>query len=99
MLRADTGERFASYAVARQRGWLSVNEIRALENLPPIEGGDTDLQPLNMEPARPAAPPEARAATVTPYVTPRPGFARGGPVSPWDGAVVKRASKSRRVSR
>jgi len=29
-------------------GWLAVNEIRAFENMNPIEGGDTYLVPMNM---------------------------------------------------
>lgn len=48
LLRGDTKSRYAAYALARQWGWLSVNDIRRLENLPPIPGGDTYLQPLNM---------------------------------------------------
>lgn len=48
LLRGNTKDRFVSYAVARQWGWMSVNEIRALEDLPPVEGGDVYLQPLNM---------------------------------------------------
>ncbi|RJF99023.1 phage portal protein [Noviherbaspirillum saxi] len=48
LLRGDQSSRFAAYAVARQWGWLSVNDIRRLENLPPIAGGDVYLQPLNM---------------------------------------------------
>jgi hypothetical protein len=34
--------------MARQWGFLSVNDIRRLENLDPIPGGDIYLQPLNM---------------------------------------------------
>jgi HK97 family phage portal protein len=48
LLRGDTASRFSSYAVARQWGWLSVNDIRDLENMNPIDGGDIYLQPLNM---------------------------------------------------
>lgn len=48
MLRGTTEERFAVYAVALQWGILSVNEVRRLENLNPIEGGDTYMRPLNM---------------------------------------------------
>lgn len=48
LLRGDVKSRYAAYAVARQWGWLSVNDIRRLENLPPIKGGDTYLTPLNM---------------------------------------------------
>lgn len=59
LLRGSTEERYAAYAVARQWGWLSVNEVRALENLPPIPGGDAHLQPMNMAPvgAPPPQPP------------------------------------------
>ena len=48
LLRGDTKTRYESYRVARESGWLSVNEIRALENLNPVEGGDQYVQPLNM---------------------------------------------------
>lgn len=40
LLRADTATRYDAYIKARQAGWLSANEIRAFENLPPVEGGD-----------------------------------------------------------
>lgn len=51
LLRGNQEARYKAYAVARQWGWLSVNDIRRLENLPPVEGGDVYLQPLNMGPA------------------------------------------------
>lgn len=51
LLRGDVKSRYAAYAVARQWGWLSVNDIRRLENLPPIAGGDVYLTPLNMVPS------------------------------------------------
>lgn len=50
LLRADTTARFLAYTQARNAGWLNVNEIRALEDLPPVENGDDYLQPLNMGP-------------------------------------------------
>lgn len=40
LLRADTEERYAAYAVAIQNGWMTVNEVRALEDFAPIDGGD-----------------------------------------------------------
>jgi HK97 family phage portal protein len=40
-LRADTREHFEAYKIAREAGFLSVNEIRQLENLNSVEGGDT----------------------------------------------------------
>ncbi len=48
LLRGNTRDRFTAYAIGRQWGWLSVNDIRALEDLPPVDGGETYLQPLNM---------------------------------------------------
>ena len=48
LLRGDTATRNAAFAIGRQGGWLSVNEIRALEEMEPIEGGDVYLEPLNM---------------------------------------------------
>lgn len=45
LLRTDTKERYDSYKAARQAGWLSPNEIRALENYPPVEQpGADDIQ-------------------------------------------------------
>ena len=40
LLRPDTETRYQTYLIARQGGILSTNEIRELENRPPIEGGD-----------------------------------------------------------
>lgn len=41
LLRADIRTRFDTYAVARQNELLTTNEIRTLEGLQPIAGGDT----------------------------------------------------------
>lgn len=51
LLRGDTQSRYAAYAVGRQWGWMSANDIRRLENLDPIDGGDVYLSPQNMTPA------------------------------------------------
>ncbi len=48
LLRADIESRYAAYAQARQWGWMSQNEIRALEDMEPVDGGDQFLTPLNM---------------------------------------------------
>jgi len=55
LLRGDQASRYAAYATARNWGWLSVNDIRTLENLNPIEGGDTYLQPMTHTIVEPAA--------------------------------------------
>lgn len=48
LLRGNQSARYAAYAVGRQWGWLSINDIRRMENMPPVEGGSVYLQPLNM---------------------------------------------------
>lgn len=51
LLRGDIVNRYKAYATGRQWGWLSANDVRKLENLNPISGGDTYLSPTNMTPA------------------------------------------------
>jgi len=48
LLRGDASSRATAYATGRQWGWLSVNDIRKLENMNPIENGGIYLQPMNM---------------------------------------------------
>jgi HK97 family phage portal protein len=40
LLRGDTASRYAAYAIALSTGWMPINEVRRLENLPPVAGGD-----------------------------------------------------------
>lgn len=66
LLRGDIKSRYDAYAIGRNWGWLSANDIAELENRNPIPNGDIYLQPLNMveagspppapEPAPPPAP-------------------------------------------
>lgn len=53
LLRGDIKSRFEAYSQARQWGWLSVDDIRRLENMNPLPGGagEVYLQPMNMVPA------------------------------------------------
>lgn len=41
LLRADSKSRAEFYASGLQNGWFTINEVRSLENMPPVEGGDT----------------------------------------------------------
>lgn len=50
LLRGAFQERMRGYAVGRQWGWLSANDVRKKENMNPIEGGDDYVVPLNMGP-------------------------------------------------
>ena len=47
LLRGDFKTRMDGYAVGRNGGWLSANDIRRLENWNKIENGDIYLQPVN----------------------------------------------------
>ena len=51
LLRGDTKTRFDVYSKAIQWGIFSPNEVRAMENKNPYDGGEEFLQPLNMAPA------------------------------------------------
>ena len=48
LLRADSNGRASFYKQALQDGWMNRNEVRAKENLPPIDGGDKFTIQLNM---------------------------------------------------
>lgn len=51
LLRGNQKERYESYRIAREWGWLNVNEIRSKENMGGIgPEGDTYRQPMNSEP-------------------------------------------------
>ena len=47
LLRGDANSRFAAYSNGLQSGWLTVNDVRRLEDLPAIEGGDIARVPLS----------------------------------------------------
>jgi hypothetical protein len=47
ILRGDTKSRFEAYTTLWDRGILSANEIRALENMNPKDDGDTYYIPMN----------------------------------------------------
>jgi HK97 family phage portal protein len=48
LLRADIATRYNAARVSLLSGWTTVNEIRAGENLDPVEGGNQVYRPLNM---------------------------------------------------
>jgi len=48
LLRATTQERYNSYATALNNGFLNINEVRALEDRAPIDGGNQYWKPLNI---------------------------------------------------
>jgi HK97 family phage portal protein len=51
IVRANLEAQYRAFALGRQWGWLSVNDIRRLIDMEPIgPEGDVYLQPMNMEP-------------------------------------------------
>lgn len=63
LLRGDSTARAEFYNVMRMNGIYSANDIRDLEDMPPIaEGGDTYIQPMNMVPLGTKVDPNAQAA-------------------------------------
>lgn len=50
LLRADSVGCAAYYTTALQNGWMSRNDVRRLENLPPIPGGEIYTVQLNLTP-------------------------------------------------
>lgn len=70
LVRADLKTRYEGYSKARNWGWLSVNEIRALEDMNSIgEDGDMYLVPMNMIPVevlRESAPKESEEENAPP---------------------------------
>jgi HK97 family phage portal protein len=74
-LRGDMKARAEFYTKLRDLGAINPDEIRALENMNPIDGGDLYLVPLNMvslkEAGKPPEPPPA-PAPADPAIDPEP---------------------------
>lgn len=68
LARADMASRYAAYASGIEKGFVTPNEARALEDLPPLEGGDTLYMQAQMAPLGAVVPP-ARTAADEPAVT------------------------------
>lgn len=107
LLRGDTTTRFQAYRNGRDGGFLTVNEIRRRENLPPVEDGDELLRPLNMgvvgqdpepDPTDPAEPPTeptppAPSGNAAPQPTmPPPKAAAGLEAAPFVRELVTAAA-------
>ena len=92
LLRTDLQSRYSAYSVGRNWGWLSVNEVRALEQLEPIQGGDQYMTPMNMQPlgVQPGAiaPPSSPATVEQPVEDGSPSSAAASP--PEIRAVTRR---------
>ncbi len=64
--RGDRSSRYSAYSTGIQNGILSPNECRASEDLPPREGGDEYLTPLNMRSNQETEPQEDTSTETEP---------------------------------
>lgn len=73
LLRGNSAARSAFYRQLWELGVLSTNEVRALEELGPVEGGDVRYRPLNMGVlGEPDPAPEPTTPAIEPAEDPAP---------------------------
>ena len=85
LMRGDSKARSEYYASGHQNGWLTTNEIRRFEDLPPVPGGDTLFVQTNLAPMEQlikAGPP----ATTKPRNEVDDDWANVAPKLNWEGA-------------
>ena len=101
-LRGDYKTRMDGYALARQWGWLSVNDIKRRENEQTIgDQGDIYLSPQNMQSAKfalekpePKVAPTTLSPDATPAVRSVPAETRPiGPYADWDACIADQLEK------
>lgn len=76
LLRGDTVSRYTAYSSALTNMWMTRNEVRSLENLDPVEGGDEFENPNTTAPEEPTAPVEENPRTAEAIAEVRTGLAR-----------------------
>ena len=93
LMRGNTEVRNEAYSKATGGSpWMTVNEVRALENLPPLDGGDELQQPLNM--AAPGPPGEQTGLASEPAAPPtEPAALNVGPLL--ESAAVRIVNRER----
>lgn len=86
LLRGDVKARWEAYTLGRNSGVYSVNDIRAMEDLPPIDDGDGRIQPLNFVPLgyEPPEPPQPAVSPTTHPIT-EPDQPAGDQGAPQEG--------------
>jgi HK97 family phage portal protein len=63
LLRGDSKTRSEVHASALMNGWRTINEVRAIENLPPVEGGDVPRMQMQNVPITEAGQQPAPGVT------------------------------------
>ncbi|MFF0867638.1 phage portal protein [Nonomuraea sp. NPDC003560] len=74
LLRGDIKSRYEAYAIGRNWGWLSADDVAEMENRNPLPDGrgETYLVPLNMVPAKTPAEIKADLDNPDPAAAPAP---------------------------
>lgn len=81
LLRMELDARMSAYQIGINSGVLAINEVRRMEELPPVEGGDEPLVQTQYRPLSSAGEPTTAAA---PVPTPAPNTPADDP-APDDG--------------
>lgn len=94
LLRGDSASRASFFQTTMSLGIYSLNEVRDIENLPPVEGGDTRFITRNLQTLetamKPPAPPGA-VGEVKPKGLPAPEDAKPEPAEPPAGKEARQA--------
>lgn len=98
LMRGDVEKRYKAYAIGRNWGWLSPNDVRRRENMDPLtpDVGDQYLQPVNMVPLGMedgGAPTQQNARTVRPGEPTLPEPAGGAGLRGVLAAAVERITR------
>lgn len=90
LLRGDQGSRYSAYAIGRQWGWLSPNDVRRLENMNPRPDEDGDAY----DQAAGASVPPVTVQAPPPSAKPQPsGGAGGAPGAHYEQLVREAAGR------
>ena len=101
LLRGRQKDRYDAYHIARLDGWMNADEIRALEEMPPLPDGQGKvyLVPVNMQPIELAINPPEPAAPAKPAEPKQnePADALGPVIRQTWSRICRRASKRAEV--
>jgi hypothetical protein len=95
-LRADVEKRGQFYTAMLNAGVFSINEVRNLENLPPVDGGERPRVPMNYEPL-PVSATQMAVSTASREVDPAMMLAvRSVVLNAWTRCVQREVDNARK---
>jgi phage portal protein BeeE len=87
LLRMETDTRYTAYQTALQAGFMSINEVRLEENLPPVKGGEEPRVQMQYVPLSTPVPTPAPAPT--PAIAPPAPAPEPAPATPPKKTLTK----------